>query len=130
MTEEILSTLSALIEETQGRSGNEAETRHRIIDFVLHDVLTWPRNRIKVEEFIQPGFADYVLVKQDGSHLLFIEAKREGVYFQLPIPHANGETSCYMSIGKLLTDVNVKSAMTQVRTYCIDTGCEYRRASR
>jgi hypothetical protein len=125
MTSEIISALSALIDETRERSGNEAETRHRIIDFVLHEVLSWPRNRVKVEEFIQPGFADYVLTKQDGSHLLFVEAKREGVYFTLPIPHANGETSCYISISKLLTDPNVKSAMTQVRTYCVDSGCEY-----
>lgn len=125
MTKEALTQLSKLINETKGRSGNEAETRHRIIDLVIHEILSWPRNRVKVEEYIQPGYADYVLVKQDGSHLLFIEAKREGVYFHLPIAHANGETSCYISIAKLLTDENVRSAMTQVRAYCIDTGCEY-----
>ena len=43
------------------RTANEAETRHKIIDFVLHDVLSWPRNRVSVEEYIAPGFADYVL---------------------------------------------------------------------
>lgn len=125
VTRDTLVDLSNLIEETKSRSGNEAETRHRIIDFVLHEVLSWPRNRVKVEEYISPGFGDYVLIKQDGSHLLFIEAKREGIYFELPIPHANGETSCFISIAKLMTDAHVKSAMTQVRTYCIDTGCEY-----
>lgn len=125
MTHDTLGELSNLIEEIKDRSGNEAETRHRIIDFVLHEVLSWPRNRVKVEEYISPGFADYVLIKQDGSHLLFVEAKREGVYFELPIPYANGETSCFISIAKLLTNDHVKSAMTQVRTYCIDTGCEY-----
>lgn len=125
MARDIIGELSKLIDETKNRTGNEAETRHRIIDFVIHEVLSWPRNRVKVEEYICPGFADYVLIKQDGSHLLFIEAKREGVYFELPIPYANGETSCFMSIAKLLTDQNVKNAMTQVRSYCIDTGCEY-----
>ncbi|ADU36672.1 hypothetical protein [Variovorax paradoxus] len=125
MTKDLLAELSTLIDETKRRSGNEAETRHRIIDFIIHNALSWPKNRVKVEEFIRPGFADYVLTKQDGSHLLFIEAKREGIYFQLPIPHANGEVSCYLSIAKLLTDEAIKSAMDQVRNYCIDTGCEY-----
>ncbi|MBB5217575.1 hypothetical protein [Parapusillimonas granuli] len=125
MTHDTLDNLSSLIDETKARSSNEAETRHKIIDFILHDVLSWPRNRVKVEDYIAPGFADYVLTKQDGSHLLFIEAKREGIYFELPIPHANGETSCFIGIAKLLTNENIKSAMTQVRSYCIDTGCEY-----
>lgn len=125
MPKEILTQLHALINETKSRSGNEAETRHRIIDFILHEFLSWPKNRVKVEEYIQPGYADYVLVKPDGSDLLFIEAKREGDYFHLPLPYTKGETSCYIGIAKLLTDTQLKSAMMQVRTYCIDTGCEY-----
>lgn len=125
MSQNTLDELSNIINETKNRSGNEAETRHRIIDFVLHNVLSWPRNRVKVEEYISPGFADYVLIKQDGSHILFVEAKREGIYFELPIPSSNGETSCYIGIAKLLTDAYIKVAMNQVRAYCIDSGCEY-----
>ncbi len=107
------------------RDTNEAETRHKIIDFIIHDFLSWPKNRVKVEEYIAPGFVDYVLKKTNGDDLIFIEAKRSGVFFKLPIPHNATETSCYISIAKLISDENIKTAMQQVRTYCFDTGCEY-----
>lgn len=117
--------LMEVIEFTKNRDINEAETRHKVIDFVLHDFLSWPKNRVTVEEYIAPGFADYVLKKNNGDDLLFIEAKRAGYFFDLPIAHSNSETSCYIGISKLLTDENIKLAMQQVRAYCFDTGCEY-----
>ena len=75
-----------IIQESASRDRNEAETRHKIIDFVLHDYLSWPKNRVAVEEYINPGYADYILKKENGDDLLFIEAKKEGVFFELPIP--------------------------------------------
>ncbi|MCD9523750.1 hypothetical protein GLP14_13080 [Photobacterium carnosum] len=117
--------MNALIQSLEERTKNEAETRHKIIDFVLHDFLSWPKNRVIVEEYINPGFADYILKKSNGDDLLFIEAKKEGIYFELPIPHCDSETSCYIPIKKLVTDPIIKSVMQQVRTYCFDTGCEY-----
>lgn len=122
---DILNNLDAFLLEVKTRDRNEAETRHKIIDFILNDLLSWPRNRMSVEEYIKPGFADYVLKKTNGDDLLFIEAKKEGVFFEIPLAFKNGETSCYISIAKLLTNSNVKDAMQQVRTYCFDTGCEY-----
>ncbi|MCP3025277.1 AAA family ATPase [Cupriavidus basilensis] len=120
-----LEQLKSVQEYASRRDMNEAETRHKVIDFVIHDFLSWPRNRVVVEEFIAPGFADYVLKKTNGDDLLFIEAKRAGVFFELPIPHVADETSCYISIAKLLSNSNIKAAMQQVRTYCFDSGCEY-----
>lgn len=120
-----LAKLTELKEYAIKRDINEAETRHKIIDFVLHDFLAWPKNRVVVEEYINPGYADYILRKTNGDDLLFIEAKKTGVYFEIPISYSESETSCYISINKLLTNNNIKSAMQQVRTYCFDTGCEY-----
>lgn len=117
--------IQALIEQTHDRNLYEADTRHQIIDVVIHDYLMWPRNRVAVESFISPGFADYALQKENGENLFFIEAKREGKYFELPIPHNQSETSSYISIKKLITDENVRVALQQVRQYCIDTGCEF-----
>ncbi len=57
--------------------------------------------------------------------MLFIEAKKEGVYFELPHAYTDHETCCYISISKLLSDANIKAAINQVRTYCFDTGCEH-----
>ena len=50
--------------------------------------------------------------------------KKEGIYFQLPIPYVNAENFSYIAISKLLTDPNIKAAIKQVRRYCFDTGCE------
>lgn len=107
------------------RDINEAETRHKVIDFIIHDLLSWPKNRVAVEEYIAPGFADYILKKQNKEDLLFIEAKKAGVFFELPMAASKDETSCYITINKLLSDPNIKNAMQQVRGYCIETGCEY-----
>jgi GTPase SAR1 family protein len=116
--------LGLMVKEHEGRELNEADTRHRVIDFVLHDLLAWPRNRTNVEEYIAPGYADYVLKKANGDVVLFVEAKKEGVFFNLPaLP--NGQTSGYVAIGKLLSDANVSAAMKQVRDYCFNDGSEY-----
>ncbi|MEL4377649.1 hypothetical protein [Brucella cytisi] len=104
---------------------NEAETRHKVIDTVLHDILGWPRARTKVEEFIAPGFADYVLTRPNGEFMFLVEAKRIGKAFELPIPHKAGELFCYLGIKQLQSDANIRSTMQQVREYCMDVGCEY-----
>jgi hypothetical protein len=120
-----LDQLRRLIAEHEGRDLNEADTRHRVIDFILHNVLVWPRNRTSVEEYIAPGYADYILKKANEDAIILIEAKREGVFFELPHAVLADETSCYISISKLLSDPNIRAAMQQVRTYCLDNGCEY-----
>jgi predicted kinase len=117
--------LAQVMADAAARNRNEAETRHKIIDFILHQFLAWPRNRVAVEENIHPGYADYILKKANGDDWLFIEAKKEGLYFELPVPNNPTETSTFISIKKLLTDENVRAAMEQVRKYCFDSGCEY-----
>lgn len=122
---EPLEKIPALIQEIKSKNLNEADTRHQIIDVIIHNILSWPRNRVSLEEHIHSGYADYILKKQNGEALLFIEAKKEGTFFELPIPHKQDETSCFIQISKLITNTNIKSAMNQVRAYCFDSGCEY-----
>lgn len=107
------------------RSLNEADTRHKIIDLILHQVLAWPRNRTSCEEYIRPGYADYVLKRASGDHVLFVEAKKSGDFFTLPAPYGKDELATFVLIQKLLSDASIKAAMEQVRSYCIDTGCEF-----
>jgi hypothetical protein len=123
--DEAFQELRTLVESANERNRNEAETRHKIIDVVLHSVLTWPRNRLTVEEYIRPGYADYVLRKTNDDPIILIEAKREGEFFSLPAPADVSETSAYISLEKLLSDAAIKDAVMQVRTYCVDVGCEY-----
>jgi hypothetical protein len=117
--------MQSIIGASDSRSRNEAETRHKIIDFVVHDFLSWPKNRVAVEEYINPGYADYILKKENGDDLLFIEAKKEGLYFDIPVAYSSTELSSYISIKKLISDENIGKALKQVRNYCFDTGCEY-----
>ena len=63
---------------------NEADTRAKIIDRLLHDALGWPEKGtyVRREEHIHKGYIDYKLnVKH--THII-IEAKRVGKCFALP----------------------------------------------
>lgn len=124
-TQEVMIALEALIFENKDRISNEAETRHKVIDFIIHDLLSWPKNRVAVEEHVHPGYADYVLKKNNDDAVLVIEAKKEGIFFVLPVPYSSNENSCFISIKKLVTDQNISVAVTQVRNYCFELGCEY-----
>jgi hypothetical protein len=55
----------------------EADTRLKIIDRILVDVLHWPYAELHTEEPVPSGFADYVCKVQDRSRLV-VEAKRDG----------------------------------------------------
>jgi hypothetical protein len=123
-----LGAIDALIREFphENRANqNEAETRHKIIDTVMQNVLSWPKNRISVEEYTKPGFADYILKNSNDDPVLFVEAKKSGLYFRLPAAHKAEEKSAYISIRKLQSDVNIATALQQVRDYCLNSGCEY-----
>lgn len=123
--QQILDSLEKIIIENKDRKSNEANTRHKIIDFIIHDLLSWPRNRVSLEDRIDNGYSDYILKKNSEDPILVIEAKKEGIFFKLPIPYNNNETSCFVSIKKLVTDPNIKEAISQVKNYCFDLGCEY-----
>jgi hypothetical protein len=61
---------------------NEAETRLHLIDRLLFDCLGWSREQAAVEDYENGEYADYVLDKR--ARRLVVEAKREGVWFELP----------------------------------------------
>lgn len=71
-----LNTLATFIGANAGRSMNEADTRHQIIDVVLHGILKWPRSRTATEEYIAPGYADYVLKKQMAKIYCWLKQKK------------------------------------------------------
>ena len=125
MSDGVLDMLREIIASSQPRGENEADTRHRIIDFVLYHLFAWPHIAVSAEEYIAPGYADYVLKRPSNDPAIFVEAKKSGVYFELPNAVNSSETHCYIAIEKLLSDNNIRAAMSQVRTYCLDTGCEF-----
>lgn len=112
-----------LVAKDYGRL-NEADTRHQVIDCILHDVLSWPRSSVACETYTKAGFADYVLLGRRDGHILFIEAKKSGNYFTLPATISKSLFR-YVAVKTLLTNRAIKKAVEQVRAYCLNTGCEY-----
>lgn len=104
---------------------NEATTRFHIIDEILEKVLKWPKSEISIEEHIEGNYADYILKSKTQKPLLIIESKRVGKYFELPENLNVNKKFQKISVEKLLTDDNIKSAILQVKEYCEDLLCQY-----
>lgn len=93
---------------------NEAETRFKVIDSLLMDVLGWHKDDIAVEpactEFGHTDYADYLISTATTS--IIVEAKRAGACFTLPNNLKSGRLGGVLSIGA------VGEAIQQARQYC------------
>lgn len=98
---------------------NEADTRLHIIDRILFDVLQWPRTAISAEKVSGSGRIDYALGRPGPKFIL--EAKREGIYFDLPAGTVSGVHSIY-SITDGAAGKSLKNAMDQVTAYAANEG--------
>lgn len=76
----LISRESASLQEAQSPR-NEASTRFHVINELIEDVLQWPKSAIKVEHHDESGYSDYEL---GAPSSLVVEAKREGITFELP----------------------------------------------
>lgn len=102
-----------------GGARNEATTRLHLIDEILTSVLRWPRSSIRAEEPAGSGRIDYAL----GSPAvqLIVEAKREGVYFELPAGTRTGVHSIE-SLTSGATGKPLREALLQVIGYSATNG--------
>ena len=101
---------------------SETDTRAKVIDRILKDVLQWPEDALSRESHVHSGFIDYTLRAQNRQYVA-VEAKREGIAFTLPTtlaPHSHLKLD-----GALTTDRAIKNAVDQVRRYCDDQGIRY-----
>lgn len=69
--------------ESELRSGlkagqNEADTRLKVLDRVLFEVLGWKHDPVLVEPYTESGFIDYLLTIGERRGAMVIEAKRVG----------------------------------------------------
>jgi len=76
--------LVGLRDANEGADGgrNEATTRLQLVNSLLIECLGWVKEDIVCEHAHSGGYADYVCAIRHPS--LVVEAKREGVYFELP----------------------------------------------
>lgn len=97
---------------------NEADTRHQVIDVILHECLGWQRNDVELEQRLGNEYADYVLTLVYPKAI--VEAKREGVYFSLPTEKKKQRIYSLKSL--LLKRDALSNAINQVTGYCHSRG--------
>lgn len=104
---------------------NEADTRFKIIDTILIDILKWQKAPLMLEVIKKNSRADYVLYGKNSKPILIIESKKSGSYFELPSNINSTLNYQKISIEKLITIRNLKDAIMQVKEYCEDLGSNY-----
>jgi hypothetical protein len=111
--------LERLIEWYDQRVGdrNEATTRLHLIDTLFFECLGWPKESVEAEESSAREYADYTF--RAPRRMLIVEAKREGIYFELPA----GIRGLYRAIPSLCKDYeDLKKAIEQAAGYCQHRG--------
>lgn len=97
---------------------NEAQTRFKIIDEIIKKCLNWESKGIDVERKNDAGFADYCL---GVPFKCIVEAKREGVYFELPI--VNSKPDQVVDMRTIIRgNKDLEAALIQVQSYCAAHG--------
>lgn len=94
---------------------NESDTRSKLIDTLLIDVLGWSEADIKREGKVEQGFFDYQ-VSAPGITFI-IEAKRNFKDFSVPTKHKKAKIKSIYSENQEL--------FKQIRGYAIDIGLQY-----
>lgn len=101
---------------------SEADTRAKIIDRILTEALGWPESAFNREAPIHDGYIDYVLAS-DVKNILVIEAKREGLPFE--VPKALETRKRYKISGSIKTNPVLKEAIEQAQRYCTEVPVRY-----
>ncbi|AFM14225.1 hypothetical protein [Turneriella parva] len=114
--------LKALIQENTDKdfkkSRNEATTRLHLINKVFFDCLDWIEADCIAENYDGQEYHDYSFMAPGIA--LIVEAKREGVYFELPLDYSRTKIKL-----RHITESNkqVKAAVEQVAMYGLRKGC-------
>jgi GTPase SAR1 family protein len=94
---------------------SETDTRSKVIDNLLKNVLGWDENDIKREEYVGTGFYDYKITIPEFSFI--IEAKKN--FVDLVIPNSNSKVSI-----NILQKGN-SEIIEQIRKYSFNSGCQF-----
>lgn len=98
---------------SEGLDLNEADTRHRFIDVLIHDCLAWDRTDTRAERPANGQYSDYEL---GTPPQIVIEAKRAGITFEIP---SEGSKNIVRSIRSLTSaSREFKAAFDQAVSYC------------
>jgi len=107
-------------QNTDKRSRNEATTRLHLIDRLFFECLGWKHEDCTAEERVNGKYIDYSF--RCPECLLVVEAKKEGVYFELPV----GKSRQKQGIKFFLDNFpKVYKAIEQATSYCQSHGTPY-----
>ncbi|MFJ9559843.1 AAA family ATPase [Streptomyces fuscichromogenes] len=98
----------------------EADTRLKVIDRVITEVLLWPYREILAEPAVSTGFVDYSCTVNDRSRLI-IEAKKDGRSLGCegrPIKRG------FKLSGGVFTSATAKEGIAQAIRYCGEKNAE------
>lgn len=98
---------------------SEADTRLKVIDRIVFDVLGWNRNEASVEERAGSGYTDYTL-RVGNSARMVVEAKKDSVSFALD---SRQSARAYKLNGPVF-NAAAKSALDQAVVYSAFKNCE------
>lgn len=99
---------------------NEATTRLHLIDELILGVLGWPKDHVVAEEAHEGQYTDYSI--GHPATRLIVEAKREGIYFELPA----GTASLVVALPTLLAhSKEMRAAIEQALGYCQERGVAF-----
>ncbi len=93
----------------------EADTRSKVLDYLLLKVLGWNEEEIDREKYVQVGYYDY-LISIPGFQFV-IEAKKNFVDFKLPNKNKSA------TLNSLLK--GNKEVIAQIRSYMFEVGVQY-----
>ena len=100
----------------------EADTRAKVIDRILKEALGWPEDSFAREIPIHAGYLDYLLTF-GNRNLLLIEAKREGIPFDIPASLKTRRR--YKISGSIKSDPKIKDAIDQAQRYSVEIPVRY-----
>lgn len=102
-------------EEYKEKDLSESDTRSKIIDYILIEILGWLETDIQREGHVDSGYYDYK-ISLSGINIV-VEAKRQFKEFILP---NQSKKSCSL---KSIYNEN-KEVVNQIRGYLDDIGCD------
>jgi len=93
----------------------EADTRSKLLDYILINILGWSEQDIEREGYVKPGFFDYEI--RTSTFKFLIEAKKNLVDFDMPSKGTNVKIKTIYKSNKEVID--------QIRTYLFERGLQY-----
>lgn len=119
--QDIISEILVAAEKIDFENANEAETRLKVIDKVLFDILGWTHNDVQVEERVSEDgnttFADYVV--RTASTAFVVEAKKSGSVFKTQAKERR------LKLSKSNLQGEIEDAVSQARDYCRKLGVQF-----